>query len=247
MDRFLQIYGTLPRAGPGSNELTRRAFQQLAHVPDSPKILDVGCGPGMQTVALLRISTGTVVALDLLPQMIARVQAEAEIAGVSDRLDTIEQDMKEMEFPPSSFDVIWSEGAIYLLGFEAGLKKFKAFVKPGGYIAVSEAVWLKPNPPSEVVEFWREYPEIDTVEAKLRVIERVGYELVDHFVFPPSAWTEHYYDPMESRIAEKTQEWNGIPDAEAVLKDAKNEISVFHRYSEYYSYAFFVMRNTNPL
>ena len=245
MDKFLEIYGTLPRAGPGSNELTRKAFRMMRGIPSSPKILDVGCGPGMQTVELLRLSGGTVVAVDLLPQMIARVQAEAENAGVSDRLVTLEQDMREMAFPYSSFDIIWSEGAIYLLGFETGLETFKRFVKPGGYVAVSEVVWLKPNPPSEVVEFWTEYPEIDFLDAKLRVVERVGFELVDHFVFPPTAWTEHYYDPMESRIAEKAGEWEGDPDGEAVLKEARNEISVFQRFFDFYSYAFFVMRNTD--
>jgi hypothetical protein len=51
------------------------------------------------------------------------------------------------------------------LGFEAGLKKVKEFVKPGGYVAVSDAVWLKSDPLPEVIEFWREYPEIDTVAA----------------------------------------------------------------------------------
>jgi len=242
MEYFLQIYGALPRAGPGSNELTRRAFEMMSHVPESPRILDVGCGPGMQTIELLKITTGTVVALDLLPDMTTRVKARAEDAGVSDRLVTLEQDMKEMVFPESSFDVIWSEGAIYFLGFEAGLKKVKEFVKPGGYVAVSEAVWLKPNPPPEVVEFWREYPEIDTVDAKLEVIKRVGYEVVGHFIFPPTAWTDQYYDPMEDRIAEKAEEWSGIPNAEAALKEARNEISIFRQYSDYFSYAFFVMR-----
>lgn len=243
MDHFLQIYGTLPRAGPGSNELTRRAFEIMSDVPESPRILDVGCGPGMQTVELLRITSGTVVALDLIPEMITRVRARAESAGVSDRLETLEQDMTEMAFPEWSFDVVWSEGAIYFLGFEAGLKKVKDFVKPGGYVTVSEAVWLKPNPPPEVVEFWKEYPEIDTVAAKLEVIKRIGYESVGHFIFPATAWTEHYYNPMEERIAEKTAEWRGIPEAEAVLKEARNEISTFRRHSDYFSYAFFVMRN----
>lgn len=242
MDYFLQIYGTLPRAGPGSNELTRRALGMMPHVPESPRILDVGCGPGMQTVELLRNTNGTVVALDLLPDMIARVKASAENAGVSDRLVTLEQDMKEMAFPESHFDIIWSEGAIYNLGFETGLKKVKEFVKPGGYVAVSEAVWLKSNPPPEAVEFWREYPEIDTVAAKLEVIKRIGYDVVGYFIFPPTAWTEQYYDPMEERIAEKTEDWSDIPEAEAVLKEARNEISTFRQHFDYFSYAFFVMR-----
>lgn len=243
MNYFLQIYGTLPRAGPGSNELTRKAFELMSDVPGAPRILDVGCGPGMQTVELLNITSGTVVALDLFPEMIARARASAENAGVSDRLETLEQDMTEMAFPQASFDIVWSEGAIYFLGFENGLKKVKDFVKPGGYVAVSEVVWLKSNPPSEVVEFWKEYPEIDTVAAKLDIIKRIGYESVGHFIFPATAWTEHYYNPMEQRIAEKTADWSGIPEAEAVLKEARNEISIFRRYSDYFSYAFFVMRN----
>jgi ubiquinone/menaquinone biosynthesis C-methylase UbiE len=241
MDYFLQIYGSLPRAGPGSDELTRKAFELIPNLPESPRILDVGCGPGMQTVELLRRSSGTVVALDFLPEMIERVSAEAEGAGVSDRLETTVQDMKEMTFPASSFDVIWSEGAIYNLGFEVGLREFQKLVKPGGYVAVSEPVWLKPHPPSEVVEFWQEYPEIDTVAAKLDVIERVGYEVLGHSVFPASAWTDQYYDPMEERIAEKAKDWSGIPEAEAVLSEGRNEISIFRQYSDYFSYAFFVM------
>ncbi|MEO0432850.1 MAG: class I SAM-dependent methyltransferase [Cyanobacteria bacterium J06656_5] len=243
MNYFLEIYGTLPRAGPGSNALTRRAFEMMSDVPESPHILDVGCGPGMQTVELLRLSSGTAVALDLFPEMISQVRASAEGAGVSDRLETLAQDMTKMAFPESSFDIVWSEGAIYFLGFEAGLKKVKAFVKPGGYVAISEAVWLKPDPPSGAVEFWKDYPEIDTVAAKLDVIKRVGYEPIGHFILPPAAWTEQYYNPMEQRIVEKTIEWSGIPEAEAVLKEARNEISTFRKYADYFSYTFFVMRN----
>lgn len=243
MHYFLQIYGTLPRAGPGSNELTRRALEMMSHLPRSPRILDVGCGPGMQTVELLQRTKATVVALDFLPEMIARVKAGAESAGVSDRLVPLVQDMKQMAFAASSFDVIWSEGAIYNMGFEAGLKKVKAFVKPGGWVAVSDAVWLKPDPPPEAVAFWRDYPEMDTVAAKLEVIRSLGYAVAGHFIFPPSAWTEPYYDPMDRRIEEKAQEWRGIPEAEAVVAAARNEISIFRRHGDCFGYAFFVMRN----
>ena len=168
MSYFLEIYGSLPRAGPGSDELTRRALEMIPQLPKSPRILDVGCGPGAQTVELLRRTTGTVVALDILPEMIERVGARAETAGVSDRLETALQDMKKMTFSASSFDVIWSEGAIYNLGFEVGLREFQKLLRSGGYVAVSEAVWLKSNPPAEAVEFWRQYPEIDSIAANLR-------------------------------------------------------------------------------
>ena len=92
MDRmgyFIELYGSLPRGGPGDNASTRRAFQAMEHLPPEPRILDLGCGPGMQTIELLRLYRGTVVALDLLPQMIARVKEAAEAAGSADRLQTV--------------------------------------------------------------------------------------------------------------------------------------------------------------
>lgn len=245
MDRmgyFIELYGALPRGGPGDNASTRKAFEMMEYLPPEPRILDIGCGPGMQTVELLRLCRGSVVALDLLPQMISRVRKAAEREGFADRLETIQADMNDMEFEPSSFDAIWSEGAIYFIGFEKGLATVKEIVKPGGYVAVSEAVWLEPDPPREAVDLWQEYPEIDTVEKKLEVVSRLGYQGVGHFVLPASSWTELYYHPLAKRISQYEQKWKGIPEAEDVLAKARNEISVFGKYSRYYSYAFFVMR-----
>jgi len=242
MDYFIELYGSLPRGGPGDDVSTRRAYQMMEHLPPEPRILDLGCGPGMQTMELLRLSGGTVVALDLLPQMIARVTEAAEAAGFAHRLQTVQADMNDMAFEPASFDAIWSEGAIYFMGFEKGLAKVKGFVKPGGYVAVSEAVWLQPHPPQEAIDFWQDYPDIDTVERKLEVISRLGYQSVNHFILPASSWTESYYDPLASRVTEYEKKRKGIPEAEDVLAEARNEISVFGKYSQYYSYAFFVMR-----
>jgi SAM-dependent methyltransferase len=242
MGYFLEIYGRVPRAGPGSYECTKRAFELMTELPDTPRILDIGCGPGVQTVDLLNLTKGKVLAFDFLPLMVERTKANAEIAKVSERLEVQELDMNEMEFAPASFDVIWSEGAIYNIGFENGLQKIKKFVTPGGYVAVSEAVWLKSNPPAPVVEFWQQYPEIDSVENKLSVIERSGYEQVGHFVLPEHTWTREYYDPMEGLIKKKAREWAGISEAQEVIEEAMNEIGLFRTYSRYYSYAFFVMK-----
>jgi SAM-dependent methyltransferase len=242
MKYFLEIYGRVPRAGPGSFECTRQAFELMSEMPDDPYILDIGCGPGVQTIDLLKISDGHVLALDFLPLMLERTQANAEAANVSERLEVIEQDMAQMAFPPATFDVVWSEGAIYNLGFENGLRAIKSFVKPGGYVAVSEAVWLKADPPEAVAKFWEAYPEIDTIGNKLSVIDRLGYEQTGHFVLPEATWTAEYYDPMERLVATKSTEWVGNANALAVLEDARNEIEIFRNYSSYYSYGFFVMR-----
>ena len=242
MEYFLAMYGAVPRAGPGSHEATRRAYELMSGLPESPRILDIGCGPGVQTVDLLKISGGYVVALDFLPLMVERTRSNAAQAGVADRLEVLEQDMRQMDFAPDSFDVVWSEGAIYNLGFENGLGTIRRLVRPGGHVAVSEAVWLKPDPPAPVLEFWRQYPEIDTIENKLAAIDRLGYEREGHFVLPESAWTADYYDPMERLLAGKSKQWQGIPEGLAVIAEARHEIELYRKCSDYYGYAFFVMR-----
>ena len=90
MEYFLEIFGMVPRAGPGSHETTRRAYELMSGVPKSPRILDIGCGAGVQTVDLLKISGGEVQALDFFPLMIERVKFNAEKASVSERLKVLE-------------------------------------------------------------------------------------------------------------------------------------------------------------
>lgn len=242
MTYFLEIYGRVPRAGPGSWACTQRAFNLMTDLPDTPRILDIGCGPGVQTVDLLKLTQGKVLAFDFLPLMLERTQANAEAAQIAERLEVLRLDMHHMAFAPDSFDVIWSEGAIYNLGFQNGLNKVKNLVKPGGYVAVSEAVWLKPNPPAPVAEFWQQYPEIDSVENKLAVITGLGYQPVGHFILPEETWTVDYYDPMEDLIQHKAQAWAGLAEAMQVIEEARHEIDLFRQYASYYSYAFFVMR-----
>ncbi|MGM0632502.1 MAG: class I SAM-dependent methyltransferase [Pseudomonadota bacterium] len=242
MEYFLEIFGTLPRAGPGSPESTQRAYRMMTDVPQAPHILDLGCGPGRQTVDLLRLSDGTVLALDLLPLMVERTRANAEEAQVADRLQVVEQDMRHMDFDLDAFDVIWSEAAIYNLGFEEGLRAVRQFVRPGGHVVVSEVVWLQPDPPEEVTEFWKQYPEVDTIANKEAVIDRLGYQPEGHFVLPDRDWTHDYYDPMDKLLADKSREWVDQPEGLAVIEEAREEVDLYRNYSAYYGYAFFVMR-----
>ena len=77
MDYFLQIYGTLPRAGPGADDLTRGAFALMTEVPDSPRILDVGCGPGNSTQVLQeRFGESEIIGLDSSEEMIHKARGQ---------------------------------------------------------------------------------------------------------------------------------------------------------------------------
>ena len=51
-------------------------------------------------------------------------------------------DFSELPFPRESLDLIWSESAIYTLGFAAGLAAWRPFLKERAFLAVTELTWL---------------------------------------------------------------------------------------------------------
>ena len=139
-----------------------------------------------------------------------------------------------------SFDLIWSEGAIYFLGFEAGLRLWRDFLAPDGIIVVSECSWLTDDRPSEVETFWRDaYPTMGSVaENRARAIS-AGFDLFDSFVLPASDWWDNYHTPLLARLAELRSEADA--GLRAVIEDTEREIDLYRRYGDTYGYVFYLM------
>jgi len=241
MDIFFELHQDLPREGPGDNPSTRKALALLANLPPQPLILDIGCGPGMQTVELARCTNGKIIAIDTHQPFLEKLKQRAQGEGVSDKITAINMSMFALDFEARSFDAIWSEGAIYIMGFEHGLRTCQPLLKPGGYVAVTEVSWLRPQPPSEVQTFWAaEYPSMRTVEENLEIVRAAGYREIGHFVLPSSAWWEGYYTPQETRIAMLRTKYRDDMEATQLLDVSQLEIDLYRKYSDWYGYVFYV-------
>ena len=241
MELFLELHSDMPRQGPGCFESTCRAFECIPNVPQGVRVLDVGCGPGAQTLDLAQLVepfAGEVVAVDFYEKYLKEAQQAVERSALKN-ITFQQADMNSLPFDDASFDIIWSEGAIYIMGFENGLKNWKRLLKPGGTIAVTEISWLKNELPEIVRDFWNEgYPAMQTVAGNLEIAERCGYRVLDHFTLPESAWLDEYYAPLEKRL-NLFKDRKGVDELIAM---EKAEIELYRNHSDCYGYEFFILK-----
>ncbi|WP_129671774.1 cyclopropane-fatty-acyl-phospholipid synthase family protein [Candidatus Chloroploca sp. Khr17] len=241
-DVFWKIHRDLPREAPGSDEATLQALAMLPDLPTNARILDVGCGPGTQTLALARATQAHITAVDTYQLFLDELACRAAVAGVAERIVPVQASMFELPFQ-EPFELIWSEGAIYIIGFAEGLTAWRRHLKPGGSIVVSELAWLQTDPPAEARQFWQEaYPGMATLDANLDCLEAAGYRSLGHFVLPEEAWWTNYYHPMAARIALLRTQYHDNPEAQRILDLEQAEIELYRRYASSYGYVFYLMQ-----
>jgi SAM-dependent methyltransferase len=151
--------------------------------------------------------------------------------------------MFTMPFQREAFDVVWAEGAIYVLGFDRALTEWRPLLRPGGYLAATHLSWLVTDVPSQPRAFWeRNYPAIRHVDENVALCTQSGFHVVDRFTLPESAWWSDYYGPMEARLIALREECAGDDEAIAVIEASREQIDLYRRFSPSYGYVFYILR-----
>lgn len=117
-----------------------------------------------------------------------------------------------------------------------------SLLRPGGYLAFTEAVWRTTEAPPEVREAFADYSTMGRVEDVVRLIKESGLSLVDHFDLPDEAWWDDFYSQMEQRIEELRAKYVGDAEALAALDEVAKEPAMHRRSGHHYGYTFFVAR-----
>ncbi|MHB8781352.1 MAG: SAM-dependent methyltransferase [Candidatus Geothermincolia bacterium] len=238
---------SLPRLGPGDVDSTRRALESVLKATghsrqEQLRILDLGCGNGGQTVQLALATAGRITALDNHAPYLEELERRAGEAGVGGRIQTVLGDMRSLDLELGAWDVVWCEGALFVIGFREGLGVCRDLLAPGGGAAVSEVSWFVPDPPEECRAFFVEvYPEMATVRKNREAIETAGLCSVDEFTFPEASWWESYYRPIRPVLERYSVEWAGDAERMAFIETMEMEAEMYRKYSRYYGNVFFVM------
>lgn len=240
---FYEIYEAIPRQGPGDRESTERALRLLPTLTPSQRILDIGCGSGAQTIDLARATEAQIVAVDNHSPFVDQLTTRATELGLGERITAQVGDMNDLDLPDGSFDVIWSEGAVFIIGFRKGLAAWRRLLAPDGHMVVSDFCWLHDNPPAEMQElFIDECSDVGNVDARRKSIAEHGYRLLGDFVLPERGWWENYYVPLGECLERFRRSHAGDPEALEVASRSQHEIDLYRRYAGAFGYVFFVMR-----
>ncbi|MDP2059113.1 MAG: class I SAM-dependent methyltransferase [Flavobacteriaceae bacterium] len=236
-----EYFSSIERQGPGSQEVTIKALSFIEDLNEQSRIVDLGCGTGGQTMVLAQQAPGQITGFDLFPVFINLFNQNAVNLNLQDRVKGIVGSMDNLPFQDEELDMIWSEGAIYNIGFERGLNEWRKFLKTGGYVAVSEASWFTDERPAEINDFWMDaYPEIDTIPNKVAVMQKAGYVPVATFILPENCWTEHFYAPQVAAQEAFLKKYSGNQTAEELVANERHEALLYRKYKSYYGYVFYI-------
>jgi len=234
------------RQGPGGDDETRLAIT-LSGLSGRTglKVADIGCGTGASTLVLAKALDASVTAVDFLPDFIHDLDTAVERENLGERIQTLVASMEALPFAEQSLDAIWSEGAIYNMGFANGIRAWRRFLKPDGILAVSELTWLTQKRPAELEQHWmQEYSEVDTASAKMAILEENGFSPLGYFSLPERCWLDNYYRPMQARFAAFLAR-NGNSDAAAAIVAAEeHEIALYERNAAFVSYGYYLARKS---
>jgi len=234
------FFSNSERQGPGSPEETLRALSFINGLTEKSKIADIGCGTGGQTMVLGQNTPCEIIGVDAWPDFIDQFNQNARSKNLQNRVKGIVGNMENLPFEEEELDLIWSEGAIYNIGFERGLNEWRKFLKKGGYIAVTENTWFSEERPDEIQDFWQKaYPEIDTIPNKVAQMQKAGYLPIATYVLPETIWIA-YYTWQTLRRDAFLKKYSGNKAVEKFIDAQRYEAELYYKYKEYYGYVFYI-------
>ncbi|MFI1461314.1 bifunctional class I SAM-dependent methyltransferase/N-acetyltransferase [Nocardia carnea] len=239
IEALFALHEGLARQGPGSDATTLRLLAAAGPLPERPRILDAGCGPGAAALLLAAEAGAIVTAVDLHQPYLDELVAEAARRGLDGQISVVNHSMDRLPHPDHSFDVIWAEGSVYTVGFDTALRAWRRLLAPGGVLAITEIEWTGTDPDAEVRAYWDAAYRLRTHAGNTDAARAAGYRVDAHWPLPESDWWQEYYTPLTARMRLMDADRSGMREALTALQA---EIAMRNRHGRDYRYAAYILR-----
>jgi SAM-dependent methyltransferase len=244
---LINLHRGRDRQGPGDSDFSRHILSHLPTLPLQPRIADLGCGSGAGALLLAQHYQSTVVAVDSAAVFIDELTARTKQLGLDRLIVPIQGDMAQLDRSVGVFDLLWSEGAIYHLGFEQGLKLWRPLLTDSGIAVISELSWFIDRPPEAAIAYWQNaYPMMGTEAENIVRANRSGFSVLSTHRLPSQAWWVNYYEPLRERMQQieitPITRWRSLSARQSVIDETEAEMRMFERFSDSYGYTFYILQ-----
>lgn len=221
---------------PGSDAFTTKVLRQIKLKNPEPQIANIFCGTGEQALLLAKTyKKGIVTAVDRDELFFSSIRAKAKENRSGDRVKTQLSSFTDLPFTEESLDLLLSEGAFEELDFGKRLSRWRTYIRPGGYLAMSELCLLADKElPDELYHYFDNAfhnRELESIDYHLAQIREAGYRLHTRFTLPDECWFE-YFDSIKKGMGKQ------------FVSGIEEEQNLYLSYKEYFAYVYFVMRRT---
>ncbi|MEU7577241.1 GNAT family N-acetyltransferase [Streptomyces sp. NPDC041068] len=237
-DAFFALHHGLPRQGPGSDDTTRQLLSLVGALPERPRVLDLGCGPGRVSLLLAAEAGAEVTAVDLHEPFLDELRASARARGLEGSITAVNADMSELPYRDGSFDLVWAESSVYGIGFDTALGAWRRLLAPGGALVLTECEWTAAEPSAAARSFWERHYALRTGGENIRAATGAGYSVLGVHAQPESDWDE-YYVPLAARADAADP---GAPGMAEALAATREEIAMRREHGTEFGYTGYVLR-----
>jgi len=184
---------------------TRKTFKLIPEI-QNPQVLDVGCGTGVPTIELAKISNGHVTGIDIDEKLLDILRRRIKEKGLNDKVSVLNKSINMMDFKKESFDIIWSEGAVFVIGFENSIKNWRKILKPNGFLVLHD--------------------DIKDKSKKLGLIEKYGYKLIAEYDLTFDIWWNEYYSHLEKFVEDYKYKFQNDSELTSEIENDQNQVNM---------------------
>ncbi|MCK5044829.1 class I SAM-dependent methyltransferase [Candidatus Parcubacteria bacterium] len=239
---LIKLHRGLERQGPGDKDLSNQIISQITELlPPNPRIADIGCGAGAGALLLADKFRTKIRAVDFSQEFLTELEKRAKQQGLENFIETIKCDMRSLDWEHGSIDLLWSEGAAYIITFEGALRKWRPLMATNGIAVISEMSYFTNKRPESVLTYMNNaYPDIKTESENSEIIRSSGFELLEIHRLSSKAWWVNYYEPLRENIISLKGSKDSV--MQTVINETEMEMKFFEKYENFYGYSFYIIK-----